>query len=158
MATAQVLRATHTIEERVRGVADTLLGVDDRGARIEDGVTSVDNRVAGVDERVVGVGSRLAGVDNKLDQVKSSLSPSVINAICDVLSSFQGINCGRTFTNGYPHQIHLRTIISHVVPITKEQRPGSSKEPSSRNGCPRVRFFGFMVNVHLSCFPPNALR
>ena len=113
MATAQVLRATHTIEERVRGVADTLLGVDDRGARIEDGVTSVDNRVVGVDERV-------AGVDNKVDQVKSSSYPSILNAICEVLPPFQGINCRRTFTNGYPHQIHLRIIISHVAPITKE--------------------------------------
>ena len=77
MATAQVLKATHTVEERVRGVADTLIGVDDRVARVEDGVTSVDNRVAGVDERVNGVDDRLAGVDNKVDQVKSSSSPSI---------------------------------------------------------------------------------
>jgi hypothetical protein len=151
MATVQVLRATHTIEERLRGVADTLLGVDDRGARIEDGVTSVDNRVAGVDDRV-------AGVDNKVDQVKSSSSPSIMNAICEALPSFQGINYGRAFTNGYPHQIRLRTITSYVVPTTKEQRPGSSKGASSRNGCPRARFFGFTVNVRPSRLSPNALR
>ena len=186
MATAQVLRVTHTIEERVRGVADTLLRVDDRGARIEDGVTNVDNRVAGVDERVAGVdervagvdervagvdervagvddrvagvGSRLAGVYIKVDQVQRSSSPSIINAICEALPSLQEINYGRVFTDGYPHQIHLRTITSHAVPTTKEQRPGSSKEAFSRNGCPRVRFFGFMVNLRPSRFSPNALR
>jgi hypothetical protein len=151
MATAQVLKATHTIEERVRGVADTLLGVDDRGARIEDGVASVDNRVA-------GVGDRVAGVDNKVDQVKSSSSPTIINAIYDALPSPQGINCGRAFTDGYPHQIRLRTITLHAVPTTKEQQPGSSKEAFSRNGCPRVPFFGFTVNVRPFRFPPNALR
>ena len=165
MAMAQVLRVTHTIEERVRGVADTLLGVDDRGARIEDGVTNVDervagvdDRVAGVDDRVAGVGSRVAGVDNKVDQVQSSSSPSIINAICEALSSFQEINYRRVFTDGYPHQTHLRIITSHAVPTTKEQRPGSLKEAFSKNGCPRVRFFGFTVNVHPSRFLSNALR
>ena len=226
MATAQVLKATHSVEERVRGVADTLLGVDDRVARVEDGVTSVDDRVAGVDsrlasvgERVNGIDPRLAGVENRVkgvndkvdsidervkaiddkvdevtegtqavfsqsprvyltlihldakggravtqqtandvDQVKSSSSLSIINAICAALASLQGINYGRTFTNGYPHQIRLRTITSHVVLITKEQRLGSSKGAYSRNGCPRVHFFGFMVNVCPSRFPPNALR
>ena len=171
MATAQVLNATHTVDERVRGVADTLSGVDDRVARVEDGVAGVDGRVAGVDERVAGVDERvagvdekvadvdirLAGVDNKVDQMKSSLSPSIINAIC-ALPSLQGINCGKTFTNGYPHQIRLRIITSHVALITKEQRPGSSKGASSRNGCPRVRSFGFTVNVRHSRFPPDALR
>ena len=67
MATAQVLKVTHTVEERVRGVADTLIGVDNRVARVEGGVTSVDDRVA--------------GVDNKVEHVKSSSSPHIINAI-----------------------------------------------------------------------------
>ena len=248
MATAQALKATHTVEERVRGVADTLLGVDDRVVRVEDGVTSVHDRVAGVDERVAGVDRRLAGVDKRVngvddrlagvdnkvasiddrvadvdnrvkgvnekvdsvdervktiddkvdevvegtqpvlsrspprlyltlvhldakegravtkqtagnvDQVKSSSSPSIINAICAALPFLQRINCGRTFTNGYPHRIRLRTITSHVTLITKERRPGSSKEASSRGGCPRDRSFGFTVNVRPSRFPPDALR
>ena len=176
----------HTIDERVGGVADTLTRVDDRVARVEDGVASVDDRVAdvservagvdervvcvdkrvagvdirlaGVDERVNSVDNRLAGVDNKVDQVKGSSSLSIINPICAALPSFQGINCGKTFTNGYPHRIHPRITTLHVVLITKEQQPGSSEEPSSRNGCPQVRFFGFMVNVRPSRFPLNALQ
>ena len=48
MATAQVLKVTHTIDERVRGVADEVLVVDNR-------VASVDARVAGVDDKVATV-------------------------------------------------------------------------------------------------------
>jgi methyl-accepting chemotaxis protein len=69
MAAAQVLKATHSVEERVRGVADTLLGVDDRVTRVEDGVTGVDDRVAGVDERVNDIDDRLASVGNKVATV-----------------------------------------------------------------------------------------
>ena len=60
MAMAQVLKATHTVKESMRGVADMLIGV-------KDGVTSVDDRVA--------------GVDNKIEQVKSlsSLASSTLS-------------------------------------------------------------------------------
>jgi cytolysin (calcineurin-like family phosphatase) len=46
MAVAQNLKATHNVDERVRGVADT--------------VVAVDNRVAGVDSRVARVGAQVA--------------------------------------------------------------------------------------------------
>ena len=41
MATAQVLKVTHTIDERVRGVADEMLVVDNRVAGIDDKVATV---------------------------------------------------------------------------------------------------------------------
>ena len=41
MATAQVLKITHTVDERVRGVADQVLGVDNRVAVIDDKVAAV---------------------------------------------------------------------------------------------------------------------
>ena len=69
MATAQVLKITYIVDERVRGVADTVVDVDDRVARIddrvagvEDKVKAVENRVAGVDERVRIVGDNVAVV------------------------------------------------------------------------------------------------
>jgi hypothetical protein len=54
MAAAQVLKATHTVDDtgRVRGVADIAL--------------SVDNRVAGVSEQVQGIGDQVQGVDDKV--------------------------------------------------------------------------------------------
>ena len=57
MVTAQVLDATHTVDDtgRVRGVADIAL--------------SVDNRVAGVGDQVQGVGDQVQGVDDKVTAV-----------------------------------------------------------------------------------------
>jgi hypothetical protein len=57
MATAQVLKVTHTVNERVKGVADRVVDVDDR-------VAGVDNRVAGIDERVRTVQDTVAVVIN----------------------------------------------------------------------------------------------
>jgi hypothetical protein len=60
MATAQVLKATHTIDDRVKGV---------------------DNRVAsemvGVNDRVIGVGKRVKAVDDKVTGVVDGAQPSL---------------------------------------------------------------------------------
>ena len=76
IAIAQNLKATHTVNERVRGVANTVVaidnrvaGVDDRVAGIGDRVAHVDDRVAYVDDRVANVGDRVASVDDKFDWV-----------------------------------------------------------------------------------------
>ena len=86
MAVAENLKATHTVDERVRGVANTVVaidnrvvGVDNRVAGVDDRIAGVDDRVAGVDDRVASVNDRVAGVDDKVegiandvDQVKRS--------------------------------------------------------------------------------------
>ena len=41
MATAQVLKVTHTMEEGVRGIANKVVGVDDRVANVDNKVTVV---------------------------------------------------------------------------------------------------------------------
>ena len=66
-------------------------------------------------------------------------------------ASSQGINLnyGGTFVNGSPHQIHLRTIPSLVVLITREPQPGSFKEAYIMNGNQHLRFSGSMENVRL---------
>ena len=58
MAVAENLKATHTVDERVRGVVNT--------------VVAIDNRVAGVDNRVAGVDGKVEGIANDVDQVKRS--------------------------------------------------------------------------------------
>jgi hypothetical protein len=55
MATAEVLRATHVIDERVLAVDDRVAGVDDRVAGVDDRVAGLDDRVASVDDKVVEV-------------------------------------------------------------------------------------------------------
>jgi len=77
MATAQVLKATHTVDERVRGVAAAVIGVDDRVARIEDGVTNVNDRVAGVVERVAAVDDRMAHIDERVKAVDDKVAEVV---------------------------------------------------------------------------------
>ena len=86
MAVAENLKATHTVDERVRGVANTVVaidnrvagvdsrvaGVDDRVAGVDDRVAGVDDRVASVNDRVVGVDDKVEGIANDVDQVKRS--------------------------------------------------------------------------------------
>jgi hypothetical protein len=62
MATAQVLKVTHTVDERVMGVMDKVLVVDNR-------VAGVDNRVAVVDDRVTSVDDRVKAVNDKVAEV-----------------------------------------------------------------------------------------
>jgi archaellum component FlaC len=83
MAVAQNLKATHTVDERVRGVAnmaaaidnrvanvdDRVAGVDDRVARVDDGVARVDDKVTGVDDKVAGVDNTVKGIDARMASV-----------------------------------------------------------------------------------------
>src|ERR1019366_8667775 len=62
MATAQVLKVTHAVDDRVLGVDNRVAGVDDR-------VAGVDNRVAGVDHRVARVDGRVKALDDKVAAV-----------------------------------------------------------------------------------------
>jgi hypothetical protein len=62
MAVAQNLKATHNVDERVRGVANTVEAIDNR-------VAGVDDRVATVDDKVVDVDDRVRVVDNKVAEV-----------------------------------------------------------------------------------------
>ena len=55
MATAQVLKVTHAVDDRVLGVDNRVAGVDDRVAGVDDKVSSVDGRVKAVDDKVAAV-------------------------------------------------------------------------------------------------------
>lgn len=62
MATMEVLRATHSIDDRVRGIDNRVLDIDGR-------VHAIDNKVHGVDEFVVD--DRVAGVETNLTKAIS---------------------------------------------------------------------------------------
>jgi hypothetical protein len=62
MATAQVLKVAHTVEEGVRGIVDKVDGVDDRVAKVDDRVEGIDSRVACVDDRVRTVDDKVTVV------------------------------------------------------------------------------------------------
>ena len=126
MATAQVLKVTHRVDERVRGVGDEVLGVDNRVARVDD---------------------RVARVDDSVDQVKRTSSPDCIDTWNVAQSSSQKINYDKIFVDGSPRQIPPRTTTLPVVLITREPQLGSFKAVYIRNGNRRLRFSGFMENV-----------
>ena len=63
--------------------------------------------------------------------------------------STQGISYDRIFVDGSLPKIRLRITISHAALITRELRPGFSKEGRIRNGSQQDpnRYSGFMENV-----------
>jgi hypothetical protein len=65
MAAAQNLKVTHTVDDRVKGVAGT--------------VAAIDNRVAGVDDRVAGVGDQVQQSANDIDELKRLSLPNFIS-------------------------------------------------------------------------------
>ena len=66
MAVAQNLKAMHTVDERVMGVADTVVAVDNRVAGIDDRVTHVGDKVASINDRVASVDDKVKGIDNRV--------------------------------------------------------------------------------------------
>ena len=85
MAIAQNLKATHTVDERVRDVANTVVAIDNRVANVDNRVAGVDDRVArathvidggvrGVREQVLVVDDRIKQTANDVNQVMRSSS------------------------------------------------------------------------------------
>ncbi len=66
MVTAQVLKGTQNVNDRVGVVDNRVLDVDNKVAGVDNRVAGVDVRVAGVDDRVAGVDDRVAGVDDRV--------------------------------------------------------------------------------------------
>ena len=69
MAAAQNLKATHAVDERVKGVVDAVEAIDNKIVRVDDLVAAVDDQVVSVNERVVNVDDRVKVVDSNLMQV-----------------------------------------------------------------------------------------
>ena len=109
MAAAQNLKATHTVDERVKGVLDT--------------VEAIDNKVADVDDRVAGVDDRVKEIAGDVDELRRS-SPNLTVLAMLSYASCQGIEYGKARTNGSPHRTPRPTTISHVVLITRKLRHG----------------------------------
>ena len=88
MASAQLLKITHdiddkvtkidvgveSVDDKVKGVDDKLTGVDVKVMGVDDKVMGVDARVMGVDDKVTGVDARVIGVDDKVNAVDAKLN------------------------------------------------------------------------------------
>jgi archaellum component FlaC len=91
MAVAQNLKATHTVDERVKGVATTVVAIEDRVAGVDDRVAGVDDRVARVDDRVTRVDDKVASIDDKVTSVNDKVA-SVDNKVAGVDDKVASIN------------------------------------------------------------------
>jgi archaellum component FlaC len=94
MASALNLKATHTLDKRVVGVANTVeaidnkvacvgdqvAGVSDRVASVDDTVARVDDRVASVDDKVKGIDTKVASVDDRVKAVDDKVAEVIHGA------------------------------------------------------------------------------
>jgi len=71
MWSAQVLKLTHAVDDRVKAVGHIVEDIDDKvvSDSVDDQVARIDDRVAGVDDRITGVDARVAAVDNQVASV-----------------------------------------------------------------------------------------
>ena len=67
MASAELLKITHSVDDRVKSVEENVQDV-------HGNVLDISGKVEGVDNRVQGISSEVRDVDHKLDQVNRSLS------------------------------------------------------------------------------------
>jgi septation ring formation regulator EzrA len=81
MASAEQLKMTHSVDDRVRGVGgqvqDVRDDVQDVRVDVQDArgdLQDVGNMVQDVDDRVQGIDSNVRGIDDKLDQANRSSS------------------------------------------------------------------------------------
>jgi archaellum component FlaC len=73
MAAAENLKATHTVDERLKGVVGTVEAIDNKVAEVDDRVADVGGQVTGVDDRVAGVSDQVAGVDDRVAGVNEKV-------------------------------------------------------------------------------------
>ncbi|KAF8463389.1 hypothetical protein DFH94DRAFT_848962, partial [Russula ochroleuca] len=73
MALAENMKATHTVDERVREVTNTVVAIDNRVASLDNrvamGTHAIDESVKGVREQVLAIDDRVAGVDERVAEV-----------------------------------------------------------------------------------------
>jgi len=165
MVTAQVLEATHTVDDRVREVENKVLDVDNKVAGVDDKVAGIDDKVAlvidGTQSPLVCQQKNIFNCNvprGKRDQGSHATSgrrhgssETLVTFFVDIVvqakASAQGINYDRTFAGGSLPRIPLLTTTLPVVPIASKQLSGFSKEVSSTNGNPMGHFCGSTENV-----------
>ena len=70
MASAELLKMTHSVEDKVMGVNDRVKGVEGKMQDVRDDVQDVDDRVQDIGK---DISIRVQGVDDKLDHANRSL-------------------------------------------------------------------------------------
>ena len=163
MASAELLKMTHSVDDRVKGVEGKVQDVCDdvqdvRGDVHDVGVT-IERSVQDVDHRVQSIGgdisSGVQGVDHKLDQANRSLSLQHLLIVSSAHAAPQGNNLEKAFHDGFCPQTHQSITTTHAKLTIPVQLNGFSKEVYSIDGNPPDPFCGYMVNVRYSWPSPS---
>jgi archaellum component FlaC len=147
MASAELLKVTHSVDGKVMGVDDRVKDVDERVQGVDDKVQGVDDKVQGVDDKVQGVHDEVQAIDNKLDQVNRSSSPNFPFFVRYTQTSSQDTSSETIFFDGFRLQIPPPPITLHANLVITAQPNGSFKAVYSINGSPMVRSCGCMEYV-----------
>jgi len=170
MVAAQVLQATHAVDDKVGRVEDKVLdkvaGVDERVASVGDHVKAIDDKVAaaidGALPSLIGQPQNILTlvrlerketkvviqqVADDMDQVKSLSFSFCVDIRVQAKPSLQGISYDRIFADGSLPRIPQLTTTLPAAPIASKQLTGFSKEVSSPNGNPMAHFCGSTENV-----------
>ena len=163
MASTELLKMTHSVDDRVKGVEGKVQDVCDdvqdvRGDVHDVGVT-IERSVQDVDHRLQSIGdyisSGVQGVDHKLDRANRSLSLQQLLIVSSAHAAPQGTNLEKAFHDGFRPQIHPPIITMHARLTIPVQLNGFSKELYSIDGNPPDPFCGYMENVRYSWPSPS---
>jgi uncharacterized protein YoxC len=72
IASAELLKITHSVDGKVMGVDDRVKGVEGKMQRVHDDVQGVSSRVQDCQDIGKDISTRVQGVDDKLDQANRS--------------------------------------------------------------------------------------
>jgi len=146
MASAELLKMTHSVDGKVMGVDDRVKGVEGKMHDVRDDVQDVRDDVQGVGNKVQDVRGDVRDVDGKLDQASRSLFLQHL-IIPTTHTTSQGTSSETTFYDGYRPQIHPRIITSHPKLIIMVQLNGCSEAVFSVNGNQPAPSCGYTENV-----------
>src|SRR5258708_39383697 len=80
MAAAENLKVAHTVDERVKGVVDTVEAIDNKVASVDGRVAAVNDPVVAVHDQVASVNERVVTIDDRVKVVNNSLMQVVTGA------------------------------------------------------------------------------
>ena len=171
MASAELLKVTHNVDDRVRDVEgkveDVQDDVQDVGNKVQNvdrrvqdvqgdvhdvanKVQDVSNKVHDVDNRVQGIGSDVNEISCEVHEVNRSLSLQPLPVVLSAQTIIQGISSEIVFYDGFRRQIHLSIITLPPKPITMVQPSGFFMAKYTIDGNPLVHSCGYMESVRQS--------
>ena len=144
MASAELLKMTHTVDWKVKGVDDRVKSVEGKVQDVRGDVQEVGNMVRC---DVQDTRDKVQVVDNKLDQANRSLSLQPLVIIPGAQQASQGTSSEIIFYVGFHRQIHPPIITSHAKLVTSGHLNGFFGAVYSISGNPLARSCGYMENV-----------